>query len=102
MKNSTAKMGLLAIVIVALLTTLIMPSTSEARCRRWQWVNGSKPTTLYRGVTYWIRSSRSRRITVYDSNGYFIGRAWRSKIRVKPRWTGTFWVYGYTNMRICW
>ncbi len=98
--QSIARNGLLAIVLVAFLTTLIMPSTSDARCRRWQKVNHSKPTTLYRGVTYWIRSSRSY-ITVYDGNGYRIRGGWR--VPVRPRWTGTFRIYGRnTSIKTCW
>lgn len=98
--QSIARNGLLAIVLITFLTALIIPSTSDARCRRWQKVNRSKPTTLYRGVTYRIRSSR-RYIVVYDNNGYRI-RGGRN-VYVRPRWTGTFWIYGRnTSIRTCW
>ena len=98
--HSIARNGLLAIVLITFLTALIIPSTSDARCRRWQKVNRSKPTTLYRGVTYWIRSSRSY-ITVYDGRGYRIRGGW--SVPVRPRWTGTFRIYGRnTSIKVCW
>jgi len=91
---------LLAVVMVTFLVTTIIPSTSDARCRRWKSVNGERATTLYRGVTYYIRSSRNR-IRVYDNNGYYIRGGWN--VPVRPRWTSTFWVTGYnTSMRVCW
>ena len=92
---------LLAVVMLTFLVTTIMPTTSDARCRRWKSVNGERATTLYRGVTYWIRSSKNR-LRVYDNNGYWIGSGYRG-IRVRPRRTGTFWITGYnTSMKVCW
>jgi hypothetical protein len=100
MNHHITRNGLLAIALLTLLTTTLMPTTSEAGCRRWQSLNYARYTTLYRGVTYWIRSSRGR-ITIYDGNGYYIRRGWN--VPVRPRWTGTFRIYGrHTSIRICW